>query len=255
MLLENKPSMSSGSHFLDPADPLLEFENSLSAQGIFFAAGIDEAGRGCCAGPVVAAAVLFTDRKQIPAGIFDSKQITEQKREEMRQRIIETPGVHYAVAEIHPDEIDRINILRATWKAMAQALQQIAPPAEFALVDGNPVKGLPLPSQNVVKGDARSVSIAAASILAKTHRDHYMLKAAEEYPQYKFEIHKGYCTQLHTELIREHGPCPLHRMTFEPVKSILNPPDMIQGELFCTSLADAVTGGTGGYAEGQQSGT
>ena len=224
--------MSSGSHFLDPADPLLEFENSLSEQGIFFAAGIDEAGRGCCAGPVVAAAVLFTDRKQIPAGIFDSKQITGQKREEMRQRIIETPGVHYAVAEIHPEEIDRINILRATWKAMAQALQQIAPPAEFALVDGNPVKGLPLPSQNVVKGDARSVSIAAASILAKTHRDHYMLKAAEEYPQYKFEIHKGYCTKMHDEALKQYGPCRLHRMSYAPVQRILFEQGFEQGELF-----------------------
>jgi ribonuclease HII len=145
---------------------------------------------------------------------------------------METPGVYYSVAEISAEEIDASDILRATWKAMAKALSGIIPPAEFALVDGNPVKGLPLPSQNIVKGDAKSASIAAASILAKTHRDLVMMEAAKKWQEYQFDVHKGYCTKLHTSLIEKYGPCPIHRKTFEPVRSILNPPDMIQGELF-----------------------
>lgn len=229
----NKVSDLTGSgDFLAAESPLLSYESSLAEQGIFYAAGIDEAGRGCCAGPVVAAAVLFTRKDCIPAGIFDSKQLSEKKRMELRQKIMNTPGVYYCVAEISPEEIDASDILRATWKAMAKALSGIIPPTEYALVDGNPVKGLPLPSQNIVKGDAKSASIAAASILAKTHRDLYMMEAAKKWQEYQFDVHKGYCTKLHTELIEKYGPCPIHRKTFEPVKSILNPPDMIQGELF-----------------------
>lgn len=224
--------LSCSGEFLAAESPLLSFESALAEQGIFYAAGIDEAGRGCCAGPVVAAAVLFTRKDCIPAGIFDSKQLTEKKRMELRQKIMDTPGVYYSVAEISPEEIDASDILRATWKAMANALSGIIPPAEYALVDGNPVKGLPLPSKNIVKGDAKSASIAAASILAKTHRDLYMMEAAKKWQEYQFDVHKGYCTKLHTELIEKYGPCPIHRKTFEPVKSILNPPDMIQGELF-----------------------
>ena len=229
----NKVSDLTGSgDFLAAESPLLSYESSLAEQGIFYAAGIDEAGRGCCAGPVVAAAVLFTRKDCIPAGIFDSKQLSEKKRMELRQKIMNTPGVYYCVAEISPEEIDASDILHATWKAMAKALSGIIPPAEYALVDGNPVKGLPLTSQNIVKGDAKSASIAAASILAKTHRDLYMMEAAKKWQEYQFDVHKGYCTKLHTELIEKYGPCPIHRKTFEPVKSILNPPDMIQGELF-----------------------
>ena len=233
-LPENKISDSScsGDTFLAADSPLLSFESSLAEQGIFYAAGIDEAGRGCCAGPVVAAAVLFTQKDCIPAGIFDSKQLSEKKRMELRRKIMETPGVYYSVAEISAEEIDNSDILRATWKAMAKALSGIIPPAEFALVDGNPVKGLPLPSQNIVKGDAKSASIAAASILAKTHRDLFMMEAAKKWQEYQFDVHKGYCTKLHTSLIEKYGPCPIHRKTFEPVRSILNPPDMVQGELF-----------------------
>ena len=193
-------------------------------------AGVDEAGRGCCAGPVVAAAVVFSDHEHIPAGVFDSKQLSAHAREDLRARILETPGVFFAVAEVSADVIDRINILQATWRAMAQALRGVIPPAEFALVDGNPVKGLPIPSRNIVQGDAQSASIAAASILAKTHRDHLMTAAAELYPEYAFEVHKGYCTALHTERLRKYGPCPLHRKTFEPVRSLVSP--LIQGDLF-----------------------
>ena len=195
-----------------------------------FIAGVDEAGRGCCAGPVCAAAVVFTDRSRIPAGVNDSKQLTHKQRMELREAILAEPSALTAVAMVDQDEIDRTDILRATGLAMRRAVLGLPRPADFVLVDGNPVRGLPVPSENIVKGDAKSASIAAASILAKTSRDLFMLEAAKQYPQYKFEVHKGYCTKLHTDLIRKYGPCPLHRKTFEPVRSILNPPDAVQGE-------------------------
>ena len=195
-----------------------------------FIAGVDEAGRGCCAGPVCAAAVVFTDRSRIPAGVNDSKQLTHKQRMELREAILAEPSALTSVAMVDQDEIDRTDILRATWLAMRNAVLGLPRPAEFVLVDGNPVQGLPVSSENIVKGDAKSASIAAASILAKTSRDLFMLEAAKQYPQYKFEVHKGYCTKLHTDLIRQYGPCPLHRKTFEPVRSILNPPDTVQGE-------------------------
>jgi len=195
-----------------------------------FIAGVDEAGRGCCAGPVCAAAVIFTDRARIPAGVNDSKQLTHKQRMELREAILAEPSALTAVAMVDQDEIDRTDILRATWLAMRRAVLALPRPADFVLVDGNPVQGLPVPSENIVKGDAKSASIAAASILAKTSRDLFMMEAAKQYPQYQFEVHKGYCTKLHTDLIRKYGPCPLHRKTFEPVRSILNPPDTVQGE-------------------------
>ena len=195
-----------------------------------FIAGVDEAGRGCCAGPVCAAAVIFTDRSRIPAGVNDSKQLTHKQRMALREAILGEPSALTAVAMVDQDEIDRTDILRATWLAMRRAVLALPRPADFVLVDGNPVQGLPVPSENIVKGDAKSASIAAASILAKTSRDLFMFEAAKQYPQYQFEVHKGYCTRLHTDLIRKYGPCPLHRKTFEPVRSILNPPDAVQGE-------------------------
>ena len=195
-----------------------------------FIAGVDEAGRGCCAGPVCAAAVVFTDRSRIPAGVNDSKQLTHKQRMELREAILAEPSALTSVAMVDQDEIDRTDILRATWLAMRRAVLGLPRPADFVLVDGNPVQGLPVPSENIVKGDAKSASIAAASILAKTSRDLFMMEAAKQYPQYQFEVHKGYCTKLHTDLIRKYGPCPLHRKTFEPVRSILNPPDTVQGE-------------------------
>ena len=179
------------SGFLSASDQLLVFESQFWNGEFSFLAGIDEAGRGCLAGPVVAAAVVFTDHTRIPAGLNDSKQLTESRREELREQLLNEPSVKWGIGEVSAEEIDRSDILRATWKAMALAVAQVIPPAQFILVDGNPVHGLPLPSQNIVKGDARSASIAAASILAKTHRDHLMIRAAEEFPGYGFEIHKG----------------------------------------------------------------
>ena len=215
--------------FLPGNSELLAYEIKWGGE-FSFIAGVDEAGRGCCAGPVCAAAVVFTDRNRIPAGVNDSKQLTHKQRMELRELILAEPSALTAVAMVDQDEIDRTDILRATWLAMRNAVLALPRAADFVLVDGNPVKGLPVPSESVVKGDAKSASIAAASILAKTSRDLFMLDAANQYPQYKFEVHKGYCTKLHTDLIRKYGPCPLHRKTFEPVRSILNPPELEQGE-------------------------
>ncbi|MBO4631110.1 MAG: ribonuclease HII [Lentisphaeria bacterium] len=210
---------------------LLAFEQIKWNEGFSFVAGVDEAGRGCMAGPVVAAAVIFTDPEKIPDGIHDSKQMTEDARMAVREKLLAEPSVLWAVAEVQADEIDRINILQATWKAMRMAVAQLKQ-TQFILVDGNPVKGFELPSQSIVKGDAKSLSIGAASILAKTHRDLLMVRYAETYPQYGFELHKGYCTAAHIEAVRQHGPCPIHRLTYAPIREILNPPARIQPELF-----------------------
>lgn len=220
------------SGFLSASDQLLVFESQFWNGEFSFLAGIDEAGRGCLAGPVVAAAVVFTDHTRIPAGLNDSKQLTESRREELREQLLNEPSVKWGIGEVSAEEIDRSDILRTTWKAMALAVAQVIPPAQFILVDGNPVHGLPLPSQNIVKGDARSASIAAASILAKTHRDHLMIRAAEEFPGYGFEIHKGYGTELHLNALKNLGVTPLHRKSFAPVHSILFPPEFTQQDLF-----------------------
>ena len=216
---------------LSRKEKLLAFERIKWREGFSFVAGVDEAGRGCMAGPVVAAAVIFTDPEQIPGGIQDSKQMTPAARMEVREKLLSEPTVLWAVGEVQPDEIDRINILQATWKAMRLAVEQLKA-AQFILVDGNPVKGFSLPSQSIVKGDAKSLSIGAASILAKTHRDLLMEKYAQQYPQYGFEIHKGYCTEQHIMAVRKYGPCPIHRLSYAPIRNILNPPEKIQPELF-----------------------
>ena len=218
--------------YLSLSDELLVFESQFWKGEFSFVGGIDEAGRGCLAGPVVAAAVVFTDHARIPEGLNDSKQLTENRREELREILLSEPGVQWGIGEVSAEEIDRTDILRATWKAMALAAAQIIPPAQFLLVDGNPVHGLPLPSQNLVKGDARSATIAAASILAKTHRDHLMIRAAEEYPSYGFEIHKGYGTAQHLAALKQYGVTPLHRKTFAPVHDLLFPPEFTQQDLF-----------------------
>ncbi len=217
--------------FLDANDELLAYESTKWAEGLSFLAGIDEAGRGCLAGPVVAAAVIFTDKARIPAGVDDSKRLSAARRAELREALLSDPSVLWTVAEVQAEEIDRVDILRATWKAMAVAVAKL-PQAEFALVDGRPVKGLPVPSLSIVKGDSKSASVAAASILAKTSRDLLMERLALEFPGYGFEVHKGYGTKEHLEALAKLGPCPAHRRTFEPVKAMLNPNPMSQGELF-----------------------
>jgi ribonuclease HII len=201
---------------------LLAYENAAFDSGVFRVAGVDEAGRGPLAGPVVAAAVMFPREilRDLPAGlqeVNDSKQLTEARRNRLFDVIAEVEGLRFGIAACDADEIDRLNILRATHKAMATALSQIQPLPELALVDGLAVPGLPCSSQNIVKGDTLSFSIAAASILAKVTRDRIMQQMDRLFPEYGFAQHKGYGTRAHLAALAAHGPCPLHRRSFAPV--------------------------------------
>ena len=179
--------------------------------------GIDEAGRGPWAGPVVAAAVVL-DPAWIPGGLDDSKKLTEAQREALYAPIIASAKVGVGIADV--DRIDRDNILQATLWAMAQALEQIDGVA-LALVDGNRAPKLPCPVQTIVEGDAKSLSIAAASIIAKVTRDRIMVEHDSTYPLYGFARHKGYGTPLHQDALRRHGPTPLHRRSFAPIAALL----------------------------------
>ena len=181
-------------------------------------AGVDEAGRGPLAGPVVAAAVIL-ERKRIPKGLNDSKQMTAEAREEAYARILGCAAV--GVGEASVDEIDLVNIRQATHLAMARAVRALQPAAMFALVDGNDAPALPCRCETIVDGDARSVSIAAASIIAKVTRDRLMFALAERYADYGFERHKGYGTRVHADALLRLGPCPEHRRSFEPVRVAL----------------------------------
>lgn len=176
-------------------------------------AGCDEAGRGCLAGSVYAAAVILPDGYENPL-LNDSKQLTERRRYELRN-IIERDAVAWAVGIVTPEEIDRINILNASILAMHRALDQLTVRPEAIIVDGNRFKTYhDLPHTTIVKGDGKYMAIAAASILAKTYRDDYMGQLAEEYPQYDWQSNKGYPTRKHREAIREHGTTPYHRMSY-----------------------------------------
>ena len=185
---------------------------------------MDEAGRGPLAGPVVAAAVILPcswAKTGLPPelmGLNDSKQVKEVQREAFFTFLTHCPGVEYGIAEVGPAEIDRINILQATTQAMNLAMEQLNPRPPHALVDGKPVKSLRVPQTAIIKGDARSFSIAAASILAKVTRDRLMLDWAKKYPAYGFEVHKGYGTAKHLAAITQNGPCPIHRHSFAPLK-------------------------------------
>ncbi len=174
--------------------------------------GVDEAGAGPLAGAVYAAAVILPEDYDLPY-LNDSKKLTE-KRRELLFPMIQEQAVAWAVATASEKEIDEINILNARMLAMERAIQKLDPAADFALIDGNRNRGITLPNRMVVKGDSLSASIAAASILAKVSRDHYMMEMAERYPDYQFQKHKGYPTKLHYELLRQYGPCPIHRLTF-----------------------------------------
>lgn len=179
--------------------------------------GVDEAGRGCLAGPVFAAAVILPEDFENEL-LNDSKQLTEKQRYELRP-IIEAEAVAYAVGIVFPDEIDRINILNASFLAMTRAVESLNVKPEHLLIDGNRFKSkLLIPFTTVVKGDAKMMSIAAASVLAKTYRDDYMNKIAEEYPAYDWLENKGYPTAKHRDAIAEHGITPYHRLTFKGVK-------------------------------------
>lgn len=189
-----------------------ELENRLYDQGYQSICGVDEAGAGPLAGPVYAAAVILPRGLTLPY-LNDSKKVTPRRREILFDQIREQ-AVAYAIAWADEKEIDEINILNARMLAMDRAIKLLEPAADFALIDGNRNKGIELQNEMVVHGDARSASIAAASILAKVSRDRFMVELAEQYPQYAFEKHKGYPTKLHYQLLRQYGPSPVHRKTF-----------------------------------------
>ena len=189
-----------------------QIEDSLYEQGIGVICGVDEAGRGPLAGPVCAAAVILPPHLDIP-GLDDSKKLTDKRRRELMP-IIKEQAIAYGIGFASHEEIDEINILQATFLAMERALEQLQGKADFALIDGNREKDFGLPVKTVVKGDSLSANIAAASVLAKVTRDDLMEAMAEEYPQYGFEIHKGYGTKAHYAALTQHGPSPIHRMSF-----------------------------------------
>ena len=210
-------------------DELLLPERELRAEGFCCVAGVDEAGRGPLAGPVVAAAVVLPELPELP-GFFDSKQLSAESREELYRELMALPGVDVGVGIVEAPEIDELNILRATHLAMRKALLALRR-VDAALVDGLPVRGLPVPSRNMIKGDARCASIAAASIVAKVRRDAIMVEADAKYPGYGFAEHKGYGCASHVEALKKLGVTPIHRRSFRPVREILTPPPE-QMELF-----------------------
>ena len=189
-----------------------EIEESCYADGVQVICGVDEAGRGPLAGPVCAAAVILPPQLELP-GLTDSKKLTDKKRRELYP-IIKEQAIAYGIGLASEQEIDEINILQATFLAMRRALEQLNGKADLALIDGNRAADFGLPVKTVVKGDSLSANIAAASVLAKVTRDDIMVALAEEYPQYGFEIHKGYGTKAHYAALREHGHCPIHRISF-----------------------------------------
>ncbi len=189
-----------------------DIENAAYAQGYTAVCGCDEAGRGPLAGPVVAAAVILPRGCDIP-GLNDSKKLTEKKREALFDIICDT-ALSYAIAKASPEEIDEINILNASMLAMRRAVEELGIPADFALIDGNTSRGFAIPTQTVIGGDAKSPSIAAASILAKVTRDRMCADMDAAYPAYGFAKHKGYPTKAHMDAVRQFGPSPIHRKTF-----------------------------------------
>ena len=194
----------------------LSRERALRARGFAFVAGVDEAGRGPLAGPVVAAAAILPNDCQLN-GVDDSKKLTARKRELLYAELTVCAEIVWAVAEATVEEIDRLNILHATHLAMARAIEALPRRPDHALVDGLPVRGLPVEHTALVEGDTLSLSIAAASIIAKVTRDRLMSELDTQYPQYGFVRHKGYGVREHLEALRNHGPCPVHRRTFQPV--------------------------------------
>ena len=190
-----------------------QIEEQLYNEGIFLIAGVDEAGRGPLAGPVAAAAVILPPDTRI-LGLNDSKKLSEKQRLTL-EPVIKEQAVAWNVTMIDHRVIDEINILQATKLAMRQAVKALNPAAAYLLVDGMELDGVDLPQQGLIKGDARSVSIAAASILAKTARDRLMIEYDAKYPGYGFAKHKGYPTADHKEALRRLGPCPIHRLTFK----------------------------------------
>ncbi|MZG52958.1 MAG: ribonuclease HII [Nitrospinae bacterium] len=199
---------------------MLEFETKAREREFSNIAGVDEAGRGPLAGPVVAAAVIFSSSIDI-AGLDDSKKLSAKKREALFPKIQEK-AIAYGMSVVDPEVIDEINILQAARLAMKQAVDQLNPVPDLLLIDGNQKIESSLDQWAIIKGDSKSLSIAAASVLAKVTRDRIMEDYHKLYPQYQFDRHKGYGTKLHRTLIQEHGPCPIHRSTFKGVSEHIN---------------------------------
>jgi len=189
-----------------------EIEDSCYADGVNVICGVDEAGRGPLAGPVCASAVILPAHLDIP-GLTDSKKLTDKKRRELFP-VIQEQAIAWGIGMASCEEIDEINILQATFLAMQRALEQLNVRPDLVLIDGNRAKDFGLPVKTVIKGDSLSMNIAAASILAKVTRDDWMIRMAQNYPQYAFDIHKGYGTKAHYAALTELGPCPIHRKTF-----------------------------------------
>lgn len=200
---------------------LNKYENSVRQKGFLRVAGIDEAGRGPLAGPVVAAACIIPEGLLIP-GVDDSKKLTPQVRFALFEQIKQEPQIVYGVGIVSPADIDRVNIYQATILAMLQAVEALREAPDFLLVDGMELKHPTIPCQKIIKGDTLSQSIGAASIIAKETRDKLMVEYDQKWPQYGFARHKGYGTQEHFDAINKYGACPIHRMTFEPLKTVQN---------------------------------
>lgn len=200
---------------------MLKYEAEAWEQGFAAVAGVDEVGRGPLAGPVVACAFVVPRGSRMPA-VDDSKKIAASRRRVLAEELRRLPGARIGLGLVAPGLIDRMNILKATMLAMRQALLEIGGGVDFALVDGRPVSGLPVPSRAIVKGDGLSCSIAAASIIAKVHRDRLMCDYDAEFPGYGFARHKGYGTREHLDALGKLGPCPIHRRSFAPVAGIIN---------------------------------
>jgi ribonuclease HII len=204
------------------------YEKKLRAIGVARIAGIDEAGRGALAGPVVAAAVILPEKFR-HRRLNDSKQLAPELRDEIYHDLIGNDELRWAVAIVDSIEIDRINILRATHKAMRAAIAALSIPPDHVLIDGLPVIPFPFPQTAVIDGDCLSLTIAAASVIAKVTRDTMMRDFCTRFPEYCFSQHKGYCTELHLLKLNEFGPCPIHRRSFEPVaQPLLALEDLVQ---------------------------
>jgi ribonuclease HII len=201
-----------------PCDPLV-FERKAREAGFSRIAGVDEAGRGPLAGPVVAAAVMLPNDLLI-RGLTDSKRVSEKERDRLFD-VIREKAVCFGIGIADERTIDEVNILQATIIAMESALKQLIPPPDYLLIDALTLPHVTLPQNGIIKGDFRSHSIAAASILAKVTRDRLMLELHEQYPEYNFKRHKGYGTREHLDLLRKHGPCDAHRKSFDPVARMI----------------------------------
>jgi len=208
----------------------LDFEKQAWEDGFKFVAGLDEVGRGCLAGPVVAGACVLDPAKELPKGLNDSKQLTAKQRDEIGAELKEI-SLAYAIGSVSSEEIDRINILEATKLAMRHAIAGLSLSADFLLIDALVLKGVSIPQKSIIKGDSISASIAAASILAKTYRDDLMGSYETSYPEYGFSEHVGYATKRHYAALQANGPCPIHRLTFRGVLQEVESSLAIDGQM------------------------